>query len=692
MKVLHKEQAIEKVFYTVIYAKKVLCMTVSSALVLSSCAGTGGGLAVSSMTRASVSSTPLIFDESALKAGDALVVIRYPAFVDEDAKTYFYQRYTAKTIGDRLENGRSYVDGAEQLAGAFMLKNHYFAVSLYQALQKRLPEATVFLSPHLIEYDQAKGMTSTPVLSSEAVPHALTVDFTTYTFPDARKLLEANAVTFGDLVTPLAVVRTDHHALPGTNGLIAASTPFASTAWADAAAQAQPIALDSTDASGDSHILVDFLAGTLQPSAPGRLRVAKAMTSKIDLGKVDILPVEKIQMKSETVKRLSRQAQGLDADPFGDIYSNDFANRIIAYLNALDLPKTTAAAKQKAVSAFDYDAAHLYFAAADDNAVASRVNFAERLLKAERRYLAGQSQGLAESLAPDQFGRQLAELFVAEQSNLDERRAIARQQNQRAAIAILAAVAAAGAAYGAAKSSSNSRRCDEQDTRRQCENRARNNRSAFRALSTLSLGLMSYGIISARSKSEQGKMVGANFLSTIAPSLNATTDVTVELVEGSEEITAANFPELREKMQTLYSRRMRSMGVSAVPCTFSVPGNGAIGTWYGPCDSGQATGNGYGVITGQGGAGAVEYFGEAVSGFASGTGYLILAGGAGAATVAYEGGFLAGQPHGIVTKTSTGKAAKSGVYENGRRIGRVPSGQPLPQVFSSAPVYSLMSR
>lgn len=682
----------KEVFEILTYAKKALCVTLSSALVLSSCASTGGGIAVSSMTRSAISSTPIAFNGEDLKAGDGLVVIRYPAFIDEDAKTYFYERYTGRTIGDTLERGRSYVDGAEQLASAFMLKNHYFAVSLYNALQSRLPEATVFLSPHLIDYDQARGMRSTPVLSSEGVPHALTIDFTTYTFPDARKLLDAKAVTFGDLVTPLAVVRTDHHALPGTNGLIAASSPLAATAWNDAAQQARPIALDSLEAPIDSHILVDFLSQQSRAVVPSRLRIAKQMGKKVDLAKFDVLPVEKIQMNSQAVKRLTRQAQGLESDPFGSAYSKDFANRIIAYLNALDLPKTTAAAKQQAVAAFDYDAAHLYFAADDNNAVANRVNFAERLLKAERRYLAGQSQALAESLAPDKFGRQLAELFVAEQSNLEERRELARQQNQRAAIAILAAVAAAGAAYGASKANNN-RECDERDTRRECERRSNSNkRNAFRALSTISLGLMSYGIISARSKKEQGRMVGANFLSTIAPSLNATTDVTVELVEGSEQITAANFPELREKMLNLYSRRMRSMGVSAVPCTFSAPDTQTLGTWYGPCDGGQATGNGYGVINASAAEGGVEYFGEAQSGLASGTGYLIQSGGAGAASVAYEGGFLAGRPHGIVTKTTTGKAARSGIYENGKRVGRLPSGQLAPQVFSSASPNLVASR
>lgn len=650
------------------YVKKVLSTTISSALVLSSCASTGGGLAVSSMTRAAVSSDTMAFDDAGLQAGDALVVIRYPAFVEEDAKGAFYDRYIGKAIGADLQNKRAYVEGAEQLSGAFLLKNHYFAVSLYKALKERLPEDTVLLSPHLISYEKGQGMVSEAVLSSEGVPHAITIDFTSYTHPDAEKLLSSKAVTFGDLVTPLAVVRTDHHALPATNGLIAASSPLAATAWADAAQQAQPVSLGTVDAPLDSHILVDYLDSETEASIPSNLRITKPMSKRISLSKVDILPVGKIQMDSAAIERLSQPSGGLDTDPFGTVYSNDFANRIVAYLNALELPKTTAAAKQQAVAAFDYDAAHLYFAAADDNDVETRVRFAEQLLKAERRYLAGQSDALEASMGPDQFGKQLAELFVAEQDNLEQRREIARQQNMRTTLAILGAVAAAGAAYGSAKAGNNGNYGSQ---------------TAFRALSTLSVGLMGYGIVSSLSKKAQGKMVGANFLSTIAPSLNQSSEVTVDLLEGSEEITAANYPELREKMLSLYSRRMRSLGVSAVPCTFSAPDVTSIGTWYGPCANGVATGNGYGVITTEGAAQSVEYFGEAEGGYASGTGYLIMSGGAGAASVAYEGGFLAGRPHGVVTMTSTGKSAKSGVYENGKRTGRAPKDQPLPQVFSA---------
>ncbi|MEM7570696.1 MAG: hypothetical protein AAF337_12955, partial [Pseudomonadota bacterium] len=297
------------------------------------------------------------------------------------------------------------------------------------------------------------------------------------------------------------------------------------------------------------------------------------------------------------------------------------------------------------------------------------------LLKAERRYLAGQSQAIEDSLAPDKFGRQLADLMSAEQDNLKQQRDLAKQQNMRTAIAILGVMAAAGAAYGA--------------------NRAGNNGNAgaqtgFRLLTTAAIGLAGYGVLSRQTKKAQGKMASANFLASIAPSLTTSQEVTVELVEGTEQITAANYPELREKMLTLYRTRLRSMDYSAVPCTFSSPGVTTLGTWYGPCGEGQASGNGYGSID-LGEAGKIEYFGEAQDGFAAGTGYLILTQQDGR-TTSYEGTFLAGQPHGAVEKTETGKAPKSGVYENGQRIGRLPSGVAVPDVLAQGELEDAFAR
>ncbi|MEM7571111.1 MAG: hypothetical protein AAF337_15075, partial [Pseudomonadota bacterium] len=284
-------------------------MTVSSALVLSSCASTGGGLATSRMASQSAAQAET-FDAAALGPGDGLVIIRYPAFIDDNAKSPFFELYGERTIGDKAPGDGKFLPNAEQLSTAFMLKNHYFAVSIYKALKKRLPPDTVFLSPHIVEYSQQNGLTSKPVLSSEAVPHALTVDFSTYTFPDSDVLLKANAVTFGDLVTPLAVVRTNYRALPQTNGLLAASAPLMSTAWTDAQRNIKTIDLSAPQPVQDSHILVDFIDGQRTTAIPSNLRITEATGRKINPAKIDTLPVEKIQMDSEVIRKLSRRAEG----------------------------------------------------------------------------------------------------------------------------------------------------------------------------------------------------------------------------------------------------------------------------------------------------------------------------------------------------------------------------------------------
>ena len=53
------------------------------------------------------------------------------------------------------------------------------------------------------------------LLRKEAVsPSVLTVDFATYSFPDVNEMMDAPPVTFGDLVTPLMVVRASRWARP----------------------------------------------------------------------------------------------------------------------------------------------------------------------------------------------------------------------------------------------------------------------------------------------------------------------------------------------------------------------------------------------------------------------------------------------------------------------------------------------
>ncbi|MEM9288272.1 MAG: hypothetical protein AAGA36_08025 [Pseudomonadota bacterium] len=644
---------------------KSICLTVSSALVLASCASAGGGQTMSAFTQGTLAQAEQL-DTSSIKAGDALVVIRYPAFIDDNAKAIFFDLYGDRTIGDKAPGPEKYLDNAEQLANAFLLKNHYFATSIYKALKKQLPPDTVFLSPHTIKRAKTGEIITQPVLSAESLPHALTVDFTTYSFPDSDRMLEANAMTFGDLVTPLSVIRTDHRALPQTHGLLAASAPFITTAWKDAQADSNPVNLDQLDEKPDNHILIDFLDRAQVGAFPTRLRLTEAPGRKVNVSKVDILPVERLQMNSAVVKRLPRSGRGLGDDPFGSIYAQGYAARIIRYLNAIDIPKATAAAKQRAVANFDYDAAHLYFAAGGNRSVKNRVDFAERLLKAERRYLAGQSEALEASLAPDKFGKQLAELFAAEQDNLEQRRELARQQNTRMMMAVLGAMAAGAAAYGASK-----------------EGKKGNTgaQTGYQVLATAGVALAGYGVISSRSKKAQSKMVGSNFLASIAPSLETTQGVTVDLVEGTEEITAANYPELREKMLGLYRTRLRSMDESAVPCTFSSPDSVELGTWYGPCEDGRATGDGYGTIS-AGPAGNIEYFGEASGGFAAGTGYMVIRNTDGT-SISYEGGFLGGRPHGPVEMTQTGEGSKTGVYENGERIGRLPRGVTVPELLAS---------
>jgi len=72
----------------------------------------------------------------------------------------------------------------------------------------------------------------------------VSVDFATYSFPDSKKMMGPVPLTFGDLITPLVTVRTDHRAAAPTQGLLLASSPLLTRA----AAEGREVALETIEA------------------------------------------------------------------------------------------------------------------------------------------------------------------------------------------------------------------------------------------------------------------------------------------------------------------------------------------------------------------------------------------------------------------------------------------------------------
>ena len=92
-----------------------------------------------------------------------MVVIRYPAFVDEDAAPAYYRLFARHAIGGRVDSVAQASVAVDRLAQAVLAKSNYFAMSLYRELRDALPPDSVLLSPHLVELGDEGRLTSSDV-------------------------------------------------------------------------------------------------------------------------------------------------------------------------------------------------------------------------------------------------------------------------------------------------------------------------------------------------------------------------------------------------------------------------------------------------------------------------------------------------------------------------------------------------
>ena len=142
---------------------------------LSACAGTAKGVRKSSMDTGQATPQASKVAEIADLPG-ALVVIRYPAVVLEEAEESYYRAYVDQSIGGDVSITHQHRKDTRHLARSVIAKSSYFAMSLYAELRDILPANKVLLSPHLI-YRGESGASSRPLLASEEVPSAIVIDF-----------------------------------------------------------------------------------------------------------------------------------------------------------------------------------------------------------------------------------------------------------------------------------------------------------------------------------------------------------------------------------------------------------------------------------------------------------------------------------------------------------------------------------
>jgi hypothetical protein len=660
------------------------------------CASTAKGVK-SSVVNASAPSEKLRAD---VPDGGVLAVIRYPAVVEDSAKDAYHKAYAKRAIGGTTGRGVTNTVETVAVADSTIVKSNYFALSLYKELAAKLPEHGVLLSPHVIKLGPGGELTSEPMTAAEDLPSVVSVDFATYSFPDSKKMMGNVPLTFGDLVTPLVTVRTDHRAAAPTQGVLMASRPLISRA----VAESRELALESIEAMQRGNLEpsipeLDFVS-YISNDTPKKVAVQKLAT-RSDTNSTMILPIEKVRIPKTEMALLKGASDGT-VDPLDNIYTDSLSRRIVALINGLDGDKAIMMGKAASVANFDPSLAALTFVGSGKADYAARVAYADRLLDAQRKYLSVQSLRIFDGIHNGELGAQVRDMIAAEHKVLEKRRELAREANREKLAGIGAAIAGgliATQGGGGSRRSAQVQQCEQigrsrgrlayqncmerlqdvsQRVRQQCRIRARSGSSdayrrcvqqndplVSRSSGNVQIGnaLLSAGLFSLtdNTKTRLSQQIGSNYLNSIVPALEQQTTVTVDLLDSNETITAIRYEDLQTKLQDLYSSRQRSLDTVATQCAYVDAGQAKRGTWLGVCENGVANGSGAGVL--EAGEDVMEYFGYARNGMAEGAGLMIRHTPLG--SVSYEGNFVNGQPDGAVRVSQSGREDKIRTYVAG---------------------------
>ena len=619
----------------------IAALVIAAGLV-SGCAGTATGRDTS--VYSSLEAEEVTKQKSSEAA--ALVVIRYPAMIHTNAENLYVSSFAINAIGGEVPYGVHGNRQTSRVAQSIIEKSSYFAMSLYNELKSVLPEGSVLLSPHIVEWNKERNLYSRPILGSEQIPSVLTIDFNIYSFPDVNELMDAPPVTFGDLVTPMIVVKSSRWIQPSLGGLLISSPPLVSSAWRQARKEADisfRSRLDDIPQETDSSLeFISFLRERDQ--AELAIPLKGGGNGNQQMAAIEQYSLEKIRMNGNLVATLP---ENYSVDPFVQAFVKGASTRIVDMLNSIDHEKATFFARQAAIERFDPELARVFFVQSGDESVRARLQLAEALVGAEREFLAAQSDSIYDGTYIGSYGSKMRNIIAAEYRTLEERRQLARKQNITTAVAV---IALAGAVYGAVASA-----------------------ASTAAVVTTSGALMAgagWALHETLETKTESKEVNRYFLARMAPAFDRQMSVQMEWLESKEMITARGFAEFRNKTLSLYQSRVRSMQVSVdEQCRFEHPSFSSSGRWFGSCDDGVASGRGYGLIMNKRGD-TVEFIGETEKGLASGSGGMIVQRRGQVGATYYEGGFKNGLPDGVVRIEEPGQLPKTRLYKAGTDIGK----------------------
>jgi len=625
-------------------------------LVLCACAGTAKGVRKTSMAAgqsASVATRDAVSANLPADLPGALVVIRYPAVVLEEAEESYYRAYVDQSIGGDVSITHQHRKDTRHLARSVIAKSSYYAMSLYAELRDQLPANKVLLSPHMI-FRAESGASSRPLLASEEVPSAIVIDFNIYTFPDASQLMDAPPITLGDVVTPMSVIHGDHWLQPPTFGMLLASEHLMDSSWELSAAEVQWRANAWLSGHTDSfNRPLDFVH-FLESRDQAQLAIPQKSTgaSVADLVAVDRYPLEKIRMDATLVATLDDS--GL-TDPFAVAFVRNATQRVIAQLQSLDLNRATFMPRFRAYERFDTELATAFLARAEGEEYQSRLELAQAVIDAELKFLTAQSERMYRGTYYGDFGKSIRSLIAGEYGVLEKRRELARLQNMTTALTV-ATLAGTGYAVGSVGTGVAS--------------------AIPWAGAAATLGFSS---ILALNNNREARMesyaIGESFMSQMAPDLQRYISVQSEVVLSEKDIFARSYGEFESQVVTLYGETARSLPEnSRGSCEFNLPDASSAGVWRGECRRGKAHGQGYGVTQTRDGE-LVEYFGSAKAGLPQGQGALIRPGVSGSPPTLYEGEFRNGLADGVLRVSEAGKSPRIRQFSQGVESGRADSSQ-----------------
>ena len=586
--------------------------------------------------------------------GTVMAVVRYPAFIEKAAESKFLKLYGTRTIGSRLDFHDVGYEETAAIADIMLVKSNYFALSIFKELAERMPKHSVLLSPHAIKLDESGKLTSEPMTQAETLPNIVSIDFTAYTFPDAKRMLEGEPVSFGDIITPLVTVRTDHRASAPTQGVLLTSRPTLRGAVANGRQTIAQNLLEFETGKLEKNVLeLDFIT-TLNKTVPTSV-VFEKLSKTTSGNTLSTLPLEQIRLDGTRIENLNLIGQ---EDPLEGQFSASLANQVIGIINKLDIKKASMVNYASAISQFDVSLAPLTLIGSTDPGYVARERYAARLLEAEQNFLSVQSLRLFDGVYNGELGVQVRESLKAEYDVLQERRVLARKQNLSTIPAILTTVAvAAGSAA------------------------TRSGRAPTPAEARATNALLKNLLLAGANPStfaRRKRLIGSNYFAAILPVLDEQITVQVNLIDSNETITAIRYEDLSEQLQTRYQDNQLSLDTVATRCGYIHDGTYAEGTWMGICEDGLANGAGMGVLRYLSGS-AVEYYGYAQNGKPQGAGYLIVHRPEGSHTL--EGVFDEGLANGVMRVSKAGKDDAHRTYRKGRDVGKAPKGQDVISPF-----------